>query len=53
MRRPQRASFNDSSRESYATHIDLVTQGSEDVRHQGSGLMSIGGIRLAEQRPRS
>ena len=26
----------------------IVTQRSEEVRHQGSGLMSIGGIRLAE-----
>jgi hypothetical protein len=60
-----KASFNGSSREWSATHIDLeiqllrlvqltlagaeiVTQRSEEVRNQGSGLMSIGGIRLAE-----
>jgi len=56
MHRPQRASFDDSSREWSATHIDLeiqllrlvqlalagaeiVTQRSEEVRHQGSGLI--------------
>jgi hypothetical protein len=27
---------------------EIVTQRSEEVRHQGSGLMSIGGIRLTE-----
>ena len=27
---------------------EIVTQRSEEIRHQGSGLMSIGGIRLAE-----
>jgi hypothetical protein len=27
---------------------EIVTQRSEEVRHQGSGLMSIGGVRLAE-----
>jgi hypothetical protein len=61
MHRPQRASFNDSSREWPATHIDLeiqllrlvqlalagaeiVKQLSEEVRHQGSSLMSIDGV---------
>ena len=48
MRRPQRASFNDSSLKSSATYIDFVTQRSEEVRHQGSGLMSIGGIHFSE-----
>jgi hypothetical protein len=28
--------------------VEIVTQRSEGVRHQGSGLMSIGGISLAE-----
>jgi len=27
---------------------EIVTQRSEEVRHQGSGLTSVGGIRLAE-----